>query len=65
MDDFDKDRKGVRILVWENAGVEHCALIKNIDTLIERRNKSQFKFYYCNRCTYWFNSRIKYDKTKM
>ena len=20
------------------------------------------KFYYCDRCTYWFNSEIKYDK---
>ena len=31
--DFDKHRKNVRILVWEKAGVEHCALIKNIETL--------------------------------
>ena len=21
-----------------------------------------YKFYYCDRCTYWFNSQIKYDK---
>ena len=60
--DFDKDRKDVRILVWENSGVERCALIKNIETLIERPNKSRNKFYYCNRCSFWFNSQIKYDK---
>ena len=62
MDDVDKDRKDVRILVWETAGVEHCALIKNIENLLERPKKSQHKFYYCNRCTYWFDSQIKYDK---
>ena len=62
VDDFDKDRKDVRILVWENAGVEHCALNKTIETLIERPNKSQHKFYSCNRCTYCFNSQIKYYK---
>ena len=61
VDDFDKDRKDVRILVWENSGVEHCALIKNIENLIERPNKSQHTFYYCDRSTYWFNSQIKYD----
>ena len=63
VDGFDKDRKDFRMLVWEKAGVEHCALIKNIANLIvERPNKSQHKFYYCDRCTYWFNSQIKYDK---
>ena len=41
VDDFDKDRKVVRILVWGN----HCVLIKNIENLIERPNKSQHKFY--------------------
>ena len=30
--------------------------------MIERPNKSQHKFYYCNKCTYWFNSQYKYDK---
>ena len=25
VDGFDKDRKDVRILVWEKAGVEHCS----------------------------------------
>ena len=61
VDDFDKDRKRIRILVWEISGVEHCALIKNIENLIERPNKSQHTFYYCDRSTYWFNSQIKYD----
>ena len=36
--------------------------LKNIENLIERSNESQHKFYYCDRCTYWFNSQIKYDK---
>ena len=58
VDDSDKDRKDVRILVWGN----HCAVIENIENLIERPNKCQHKFYYCDRCTYWFNSQIKYDK---
>ena len=62
VDECDKDRKDVRILVWENAGVEHCPLIKNIENLIERPNKNNYKNYYCDRCTYWFNSQIKYDK---
>ena len=31
VDGFDKDRKDVRIF-----GVEHCALIKNIETLLDR-----------------------------
>ena len=44
VDGFDKDRNDVRILVWENAGVEHCALIKTIETLKERSNKSQHNF---------------------
>ena len=62
VDDFDEDRNYVRILVWENAGVDHCALIKTIETLIERPNKSQHKFYYSNRCTYCLDSQIKYVK---
>ena len=56
MDDFNKDRKDVRTLVWENAGVQHCALIKNIETLLDRPNKNNHKYYYCDRCTYWFDS---------
>ena len=37
-------------------------LIKNIETLIDRPNKMNHKYYYCDRCTYLFNSQIKYDK---
>ena len=62
VDDFNKDRKDVRILVWENAGVEHCALIKDIETWLELPNKNNIKNYYFDRCTYWFDSQIKYDK---
>ena len=62
VDDFDKDRKDVRILVWGNGLTEHCALIKNIETLLERPNKNNIKYYYCDRCTYWFDSQNKYDK---
>ena len=61
VDDFDKDKKDVRILVWGNGLTEHCALIKNIGTLIKRPNKSQHKFYYYNRSKYCFNSQIKND----
>ena len=42
VDDFDKDRKDVRILVWGNGRTEHCALIKNIETLLDRPNKNKF-----------------------
>ena len=62
VDDFDKDRKDVRILVCSNGQIEHCALIKNIETLLHRPNKNNIKYYFCDRCTYWFNSQIKYDK---
>ena len=62
VDDFKKDRKDVRILVWSNGQIEHCALIRNIETLLERPNKNNIKYYFCDRCTYWFNSQIKYDK---
>ena len=51
VDDFDKDRKNVRILVWGN----HCALIKTIETLLDRPNKMNYKLHYCDRCTDWFN----------
>ena len=62
VDDFKKDRKDVRILVWSNGQIEHCALIKKIETLLERQNKNNIKYYYCDRCTYWVNSQIKNDK---
>ena len=48
VDDFDKDRKDVRILVWGDGKTEHCALIKNIETLLERPNKNNIKYYYCD-----------------
>ena len=64
VDDFHKDRRDVRILVWGNGTTEHCALLKNIETLLDRPNKMNHKFYYCDRCTYWFNSHIKYDNHK-
>ena len=38
VDDFNKDKKDVRILVWSNGQIEHCALIKNIETLLVRPN---------------------------
>ena len=62
VDDLRKDRKDVRILVCSNGQIEHCALIKNIETLLNRPNKNNIKYYYCDRWTYWFNSQIKYDK---
>ena len=62
VDEFHKDRRDVRILVWGNGTTEHCALIKNIETLLDRPNKMNHKFYYCDRCSYWFDSQIKYDK---
>ena len=46
VDDFAKDRKDVRILVWSNGQIEHCALIKNIETLLDRPNNNNIKYYY-------------------
>ena len=62
VDDLNKDREDVRILVWCNGQIEHCALIKNIETLLVRPNKNKLNYYYCGRYTYWCNSQIKYDK---
>ena len=62
VDDFVKDRKDVRILVWGDYTTEHCDLIKNIEVLLDRPNRMNLKFYYCDRCTYWFDSQIKYGK---
>ena len=61
VDDFNKDRNDVRILVLGGGQTEHCAPIKNIETPLGRPNKVNNKFYYCDRCTNWFNSQIKYD----
>ena len=58
VDDFHKDRKDVRILVWGN----HCALNKNIENLLDQPNKMNHNFYNSDRCTYWFKSQIKYEK---
>ena len=61
MDDFNKDRKVVRILVWRDGQTKHWVLIKNIETLLYRPKKMNHKFYHCDRCTFWFKSQIKYD----
>ena len=42
--------------------LQNTALIKNIETLLDRPNRMNKKVYYCDRCTYWFDSQIKYDK---
>ena len=54
---FVKDRQNVRILVWE----EHCALIKNVEVLLERPNTKHAKFWFCDNCTYWFSSQHIYE----
>ena len=54
---FVKYRQNVRILVWN----EHCALIKNVEVLLERPNTKQAKFWFCDNCTYWFRSQCKYE----
>ena len=59
VDDFVWDRKDVRILVWENAGVEPCALIKTIENLLDPPNKMHHNFCYCSSCTYCFNTQIE------
>ena len=61
VDNFDKDRKDVRILVWEKAGVEHCAPKKKHRNPVRSSKKNNIKYYYCDRWTYRFNSQIKYD----
>ena len=30
--------------------------------MLKRPNKNNIKYYFCDRCTYWFDSQIKYDK---
>ena len=44
VDDLNKDRKDVGILVWSNSQIEHCAVIKNIETLLELPNKNNIKY---------------------
>ena len=41
VDDFDKDKENVKIIVCSN----HCDQIENIETLLDRPNKRQYKFY--------------------
>ena len=40
VDGFNKYRKDVRILVWRNGLTEHCALIKTMETLLDRPKKN-------------------------
>ena len=54
---FVKDRQNVRILVWN----EYCALIKNVEVLLERPNTKHAKFWFCDNCTYWFSSQQKFE----
>ena len=54
---FVKDRQIVRILVWE----EHCAIIKNVEVILERPNTKHAKFWFSDNCTYWFCSQQKYE----
>ena len=49
VDDFEKDRKDARILVWGNGLKVHSAPIENIETFIDRPNKMNHKYYYCDR----------------
>ena len=52
---FVKGRHIVRILAWN----EHCALIKNVEVLLERPITKHAKFWFCDSCTYWFSSQHK------
>ena len=61
MDGFDKNRKDVRILIWGKGLTEHCALIKNIETMLDRPNNIKY-YFYCDTCKYWFDSQIKHNK---
>ena len=61
VDGFINDKKDVRILFWRDGQTEHRALNKNIKTLLDRPNKMNHKFFYCDRCKNWFNSQNKYD----
>ena len=40
---FNRDQRNVSVLVLKNDGVEHCALIKTTETLIDRPNKNFIK----------------------
>ena len=62
VDDFVKARKNVRTLVWGDGTTEHSALNEKIETLLDRPNRMNQKFYYSDRCTYWFDSQIKFNQ---
>ena len=49
-------------MVCGDGTTEQCALIKNIETSLDRPNKNNIKYYYCDRCLNWFDSQIKYNK---
>ena len=49
-------------MVCGDGTTEQCALIKNIETSLDRPNKNNIKYYYCDRCSNWFDSQIKYNK---
>ena len=42
--------------------LQNTALINKIKTLLDRPNKNNIKYYYCDSCTYWFDLQIKYNK---
>ena len=54
---FIKGRKNVRVLAWD----EHCALNKNIEVLLNRRNTKRVNYWFCDYCTYWFTTQQKYE----
>ena len=57
---FSKDRKNVRLLVWNG----HCALNKNLDELLERPSTTKCKLWHCDNCEYWYDSEVKYIEHK-
>ena len=52
---FVKGRGNVRIVVFH----EPCALIKNIEVLLERAKIKHAMFWFCNNCTYWLTLNIQ------
>ena len=62
---FVKCRKNVRLLAWDKHGgtwsKTNCALIENIDVLLERPNNKRVKYWFCNSSTYWFTTQQKFE----
>ena len=52
-----KGRKNVRILAWD----EHCAIIKNIEVLLERPNTKHANYWFFDNCSLWFTTQQKYE----